>query len=129
VVRSLTKTWGLAGLRVGYLLGPPQLVRALQRTQPLWPVNALALEALIACSEPAAVGAVVSPGSAYQTLGGALGTAASAGFLYLIALRTREPAGPTAARRTSRSWAERTASGRCGLARRPIQCVKRIEGQ
>jgi histidinol-phosphate aminotransferase len=55
VVRSLTKTWGLAGLRVGYLLGPPQLVRALQRTQPLWPVNALALEALIACSEPAAV--------------------------------------------------------------------------
>lgn len=55
VVRSLTKTWGLAGLRVGYLLGPPQIVRALRHAQPLWPVNALALEALIACSEPAAV--------------------------------------------------------------------------
>jgi histidinol-phosphate aminotransferase len=55
VVRSLTKTWGLAGLRVGYLLGPAELVAALQRAQPLWPVNALALEALVACSEPAAV--------------------------------------------------------------------------
>jgi histidinol-phosphate aminotransferase len=55
VVRSLTKTWGLAGLRVGYVLGPPQILRSLKRAQPLWPVNALALEALIACSEPAAV--------------------------------------------------------------------------
>ena len=55
VVRSLTKTWGLAGLRVGYVLGPPEMINALQRAQPLWPVNALALEALVACSEPAAV--------------------------------------------------------------------------
>jgi uroporphyrin-III C-methyltransferase len=55
VVRSLTKTWGLAGLRVGYVLGPPPIIQALKRAQPLWPVNALALEALIACSEPAAV--------------------------------------------------------------------------
>ena len=55
VVRSLTKTWALAGLRVGYLLGPPETVRALSRAQPLWPVNALALEALVACTEPAAV--------------------------------------------------------------------------
>lgn len=55
MVRSLTKTWGLAGLRVGYLLGPPQIVAELKRAQPLWPVNALALEAVIACSEPGAV--------------------------------------------------------------------------
>jgi histidinol-phosphate aminotransferase len=55
VVRSLTRAWGLAGLRVGYLLGPPETVRALSRAQPPWPVNALALEALVACSEPAAV--------------------------------------------------------------------------
>jgi uroporphyrin-III C-methyltransferase len=55
VVRSLTKTWGLAGLRVGYLLGPAGIVQSLKRAQPLWPVNALALETLIACSEPAAV--------------------------------------------------------------------------
>jgi histidinol-phosphate aminotransferase len=55
VVRSLTKTWGLAGLRVGYLLGDPALVAALARAQPPWPVNALALEALVACCQPDAV--------------------------------------------------------------------------
>ncbi len=55
VVRSLTKTWALAGLRVGYLLAPPEIVRELSLAQPLWPVNTLALEALIACSEPAAL--------------------------------------------------------------------------
>jgi histidinol-phosphate aminotransferase len=55
VVRSLTKTWGLAGLRVGYLLGPPDTIAALKRAQPLWPLNSLALEAIVACSDPAAV--------------------------------------------------------------------------
>src|ERR1700735_135377 len=55
IVRSLTKTWALAGLRVGYLLGPPEIVGDLRLAQPLWPVNALALEALVACSEPAAL--------------------------------------------------------------------------
>jgi histidinol-phosphate aminotransferase len=55
VLRSLTKTWGLAGLRVGYVLGAPVTLQALRRAQPLWPLNALALEALAACSEPAAV--------------------------------------------------------------------------
>jgi histidinol-phosphate aminotransferase len=55
VIRSLTKTWALAGLRVGYLLGPADVVGALRRVQPLWPVNALALEALVACSQVEAV--------------------------------------------------------------------------
>jgi len=55
VVRSLTKTWGLAGLRVGYLLGPADLVERLAEAQPLWPVSSLALEALIACTAPEAV--------------------------------------------------------------------------
>jgi histidinol-phosphate aminotransferase len=50
VVRSLTKTWGLAGLRVGYLLAEPTLVDALRAAQPQWPVSAPALEACIACS-------------------------------------------------------------------------------
>jgi histidinol-phosphate aminotransferase len=55
VIRSLTKTWGLAGLRVGYLLGAPGLLAQLSRAQPLWAVSAPALAAAGACSSPAAV--------------------------------------------------------------------------
>jgi histidinol-phosphate aminotransferase len=54
VVRSLTKTWGLAGLRVGYALGPADLVAALAAAQPHWPVSTPALAALAACTTPAA---------------------------------------------------------------------------
>ncbi|GAA4742852.1 hypothetical protein GCM10023328_25360 [Modestobacter marinus] len=54
VVRSLTKTWGLAGLRVGYALGPADLVAALAAQQPHWPVSTPALAALSACTGPAA---------------------------------------------------------------------------
>lgn len=55
VIRSLTKTWGLAGLRVGYVLGPPRLVRALREAQPLWSVSTLGLIAAQATCEPDAV--------------------------------------------------------------------------
>jgi histidinol-phosphate aminotransferase len=54
VVRSLTKTWGLAGLRVGYALGPAPLVAALAAQQPHWPVSTPALAALVACTTPSA---------------------------------------------------------------------------
>ncbi|WP_309051083.1 Rv2231c family pyridoxal phosphate-dependent protein CobC [Streptomyces sp.] len=54
VLRSLTKTWGLAGLRIGYVLAEPETVLALERTQPLWPVSTPALVAAEACvSRPA----------------------------------------------------------------------------
>ena len=55
VVRSLTKTWGLAGLRIGYLLGDPGLLDRLRRSQPLWAVSTPALAAARACSSPRAV--------------------------------------------------------------------------
>jgi histidinol-phosphate aminotransferase len=55
VFRSLTKTWALAGLRAGYALGDPALLARLAAPRPPWPVSTLALEAVIACSEPGAV--------------------------------------------------------------------------
>jgi histidinol-phosphate aminotransferase len=50
VIRSLTKTWGLAGLRVGYVLAAPRLIEQLAAVQPHWPVSTPALAAAIACS-------------------------------------------------------------------------------
>ncbi|MGW4276573.1 Rv2231c family pyridoxal phosphate-dependent protein CobC [Streptomyces seoulensis] len=55
VLRSLTKTWGLAGLRIGYVLSSPEIVAELERAQPLWPVSTPALAAAVACVEPAAL--------------------------------------------------------------------------
>ncbi|MGV4889582.1 Rv2231c family pyridoxal phosphate-dependent protein CobC [Streptomyces viridosporus] len=49
VLRSLTKTWGLAGLRIGYVLAAPETVAELERAQPLWPVSTPALAAARAC--------------------------------------------------------------------------------
>ncbi|NKZ03676.1 Rv2231c family pyridoxal phosphate-dependent protein CobC [Actinomadura latina] len=55
VIRSLTKTWGLAGLRAGYILADPHLVGRLAEAQPLWAVSTPALVAVEACSSPEAV--------------------------------------------------------------------------
>ncbi|SCL67228.1 L-threonine O-3-phosphate decarboxylase [Micromonospora citrea] len=55
VVRSLTKTWGLAGLRIGYLLGEAPLLERLAAAQPLWAVSTPALAAASACATPVAV--------------------------------------------------------------------------
>lgn len=55
VLRSLTKTWALAGLRCGYLLGAPELLARLREGRAHWPLGTLQLEAIRACSEPAAV--------------------------------------------------------------------------
>ncbi|MEW5630483.1 Rv2231c family pyridoxal phosphate-dependent protein CobC [Streptomyces hydrogenans] len=55
VLRSLTKTWGLAGLRIGYVLAEPETVALLERAQPLWPVSTPALVAAEACMTRAAL--------------------------------------------------------------------------
>ncbi|WP_112271207.1 Rv2231c family pyridoxal phosphate-dependent protein CobC [Lentzea terrae] len=55
VLRSLTKTWGLAGLRAGYFLGDPETLAELAHGRPHWPVGSLTLEAITACCEPEAL--------------------------------------------------------------------------
>jgi histidinol-phosphate aminotransferase len=55
VLRSLTKTWSLAGLRVGYALGAADVLVRLTVRRPRWPLGTLQLEAIAACSSSAAV--------------------------------------------------------------------------
>ncbi|WP_033292228.1 Rv2231c family pyridoxal phosphate-dependent protein CobC [Amycolatopsis jejuensis] len=55
VLRSLTKTWGLAGLRAGYVLGEPAVIDRLRAVQPPWSVSTLAAVATIACCRPSAL--------------------------------------------------------------------------
>jgi histidinol-phosphate aminotransferase len=55
VIRSLTKTWGLAGLRAGYVLGAPDVIARLAAAQPPWPVSAPALTACVATASAAAL--------------------------------------------------------------------------
>jgi histidinol-phosphate aminotransferase len=56
VLRSLTKTWSLAGLRVGYALGSPEVLGRLTAQRAHWPVGTLQLAAIAACCAPRAVG-------------------------------------------------------------------------
>jgi histidinol-phosphate aminotransferase len=52
LVRSMTKDHALAGLRLGYALGAPTIMRAIQWAQPPWSVNAAAQAAgLVALAE------------------------------------------------------------------------------
>ena len=55
VVRSLTKTWALAGLRAGYVVGDPDLIAALAEHQPPWSVSTPATIAMEATATPAAI--------------------------------------------------------------------------
>lgn len=54
VLRSLTKTFGLAGIRAGYVVGDPRLVARLRELAPPWSVNSLALAAIDAALTPQA---------------------------------------------------------------------------
>ncbi|MCT2587357.1 Rv2231c family pyridoxal phosphate-dependent protein CobC [Actinophytocola gossypii] len=55
VLRSLTKTWALPGLRAGYALGAPTVLARLAAARPHWPVGTIQLAAVTACAEPPAV--------------------------------------------------------------------------
>jgi cobyrinic acid a,c-diamide synthase len=55
VVRSLTKTWSVPGVRAGYVLADPATVEELAAQQPPWSVSTTAAAATVACSTPEAV--------------------------------------------------------------------------
>ncbi|GAB2561737.1 Rv2231c family pyridoxal phosphate-dependent protein CobC [Kribbella endophytica] len=67
VIRSLTKTWGLAGLRVGYVVAAPPLIEQLAAVQPHWPLSTPALAAAIACSTPQATAEALQAAQAFDT--------------------------------------------------------------
>jgi histidinol-phosphate aminotransferase len=115
VLRSLTKTWGLAGLRIGYILAAPETIAELERAQPLWPVSTPALAAAQACvSSPALAEAAhaahrIAADRAHLVAG--LGEFASAG------LRVVEPAeGPFVLVRVPRAAAVRRHLRELGFA-------------
>ncbi len=48
ILRSLTKDYALTGLRVGYAMGAPAIISALEKVQPPWSVNSFAQAAAMA---------------------------------------------------------------------------------
>ncbi len=51
VLRSMTKEYALAGLRLGYAVGPTEVIAALAAVRPAWNVNAMAQAAGVAALE------------------------------------------------------------------------------
>lgn len=54
VVRSLTKLWGIPGVRAGYVVGDESAVHRLAELQAPWSVSTQAVAATVACTGPAA---------------------------------------------------------------------------
>lgn len=52
ILHSLTKEHGLAGLRLGYAVAAPEIIRLLRAIQPAWSVNSLAQVAGVAALQP-----------------------------------------------------------------------------
>ena len=55
VLRSLTKTWSIPGVRAGYVVGDPAVLADLAVQQPPWSVSSTAAAAMVACSTAEAV--------------------------------------------------------------------------
>jgi len=68
VLRSLTKTWALAGLRVGYALGSPEVLARLTAQRAHWPVGTLQLTAIADCCGRRAVADAAAGAARLATL-------------------------------------------------------------
>lgn len=55
VLRSLTKLWGIPGVRSGYVVGDRGVIAELRRQQPPWSVSSAAAAAIVATSTPRAI--------------------------------------------------------------------------
>lgn len=55
VLRTLSKAYGLAGLRIGSLVGHPELISILQKVRAPYPLSAPAIELAVKALEPARV--------------------------------------------------------------------------
>jgi histidinol-phosphate/aromatic aminotransferase/cobyric acid decarboxylase-like protein len=134
VVRSLTKTWGLAGLRVGYALGPADLVAALAAQQPHWPVSTPALAALRACTTPAALAEAAAAAHELTEHRAALLAALPAAVEVVGAPRSsfvllRVPGGAQVRERLrERGWAVRRGDTFPGLTRDHLRVAVRDPG-
>lgn len=84
VLRSLTKTWALAGLRVGYALGAPDVLARLTAQRPHWPVGTLQLTAIQACCEPNAVAEAAADSARLMTLRSAMVAALQAAGVEVV---------------------------------------------
>lgn len=49
ILRSMTKMYRVAGLRLGYLIAQPEIVRQLNKLKPHWSINAIAMQAGETC--------------------------------------------------------------------------------
>jgi histidinol-phosphate/aromatic aminotransferase/cobyric acid decarboxylase-like protein len=75
-LRSLTKDHGLAGLRVGYVVGPNSLVAAVEQSRMPWMVSAPAQAAIVATCTPEASAYVDEMAGRLRTAARDVGTAA-----------------------------------------------------
>ncbi len=55
VIRSLTKTWALPGVRAGYIRGRSAAIGQLAAVQPQWSVSTVAAAAMVLCCSPSAL--------------------------------------------------------------------------
>ena len=124
VVRSLTKTYAIAGLRVGYVIGHPDQLRALAARRNPWPVSTLAAAAAIAClSADGRAYADDVRGALPERLAHLTRTLTANGFAVVP-----DPAGPFVLARRDDAAAAREALRRRGVAVRRGDTFPGLDG-